>query len=241
MEIYIIIAFLAILGGLIQGVSGFGAGIVVMSVLPYFLSVTSSAAVSSFMSVFLTAMMAYRYRKYINKNDLLLPALFFVVGGTIAIFFSTSIDTGFMKMILGLFLLVLAVYFYFFSSKIKLKADIKTMFICGFISGVCDGLFGVGGPLMVLFFLSLTSSKEEYLGTIQAFFFIVCAYNFIFRVYRGIFTIDLLGFGIISVIAVFVGLQIGNKIVDKIDIEMTKKITYILIGVSGLITFITSL
>ena len=74
----IIIAILisTLLAGFIQGVSGFGAGIVFMSVIPYFLSVISSAVISNFMSVFLNLLMTYHYRQAINKTIIVLPALF---------------------------------------------------------------------------------------------------------------------------------------------------------------------
>ena len=49
---YIAFVISTLLAGFIQGVSGFGAGIVFMSIIPYFLSVISSATISNFMSVF---------------------------------------------------------------------------------------------------------------------------------------------------------------------------------------------
>ena len=101
----IIIAILisTLLAGFIQGVSGFGAGIVFMSVIPYFLSVISSAVISNFMSVFLNLLMTYHYRQAINKTIIVLPALFFIIGGTLSLYFVTMIDTAFLKLILGLF------------------------------------------------------------------------------------------------------------------------------------------
>lgn len=239
--LYVAIIISTLLAGFIQGVSGFGAGIVFMSIIPYFLSVISSATISNCMSVFLNVMMTYYYRKSIKMNLLLVPSIFFILGGTISILFVTKINTDFLKLFLGIFLIVLAVYFILFSNKIKIKANILTMFICGFISGICDGLFGIGGPLMVLFFLSLTHSKEEYLGTISMFFLIVCTYNMILRIFRGIFTISLLPYAILSIFMVFIGLQIGNRVVCKIDDQLLKKLTYVLIGVSGFITFVTAL
>lgn len=238
---YIAFVISTLLAGFIQGVSGFGAGIVFMSIIPYFLSVISSATISNFMSVFLNLMMSYHYRKSMKINLLLMPALFFILGGTISILFVTKINTEFLKLVLGIFLIVLAVYFSLFSDKVKIKANVMTMFICGFISGICDGLFGIGGPLMVLFFLPLTHSKEEYLGTISTFFSIVCTYNMILRVFQGLFTVFLLPYALISILMVFIGLQIGNRVVAKIDDQLLKKLTYIFIGVCGLITFVTSL
>ena len=89
---YIAFVISTLLAGFIQGVSGFGAGIVFMSIIPYFLSVISSATISNFMSVFLNLMMSYHYRKSMKINLLLMPALFFILGGTISILFVTKIN-----------------------------------------------------------------------------------------------------------------------------------------------------
>lgn len=63
----------------------------------------------------------------------------------------------------------------------------------------------------------------------------------ILRVFQGLFTVFLLPYALISILMVFIGLQIGNRVVAKIDDQLLKKLTYIFIGVSGLITFVTSL
>ena len=239
----IIIAILisTLLAGFIQGVSGFGAGIVFMSVIPYFLSVISSAVISNFMSVFLNLLMTYHYRQAINKTIIVLPALFFYYRWYFVTLFCYDDRYSFFKINFRSFLTILAIYFYFFSHRVKITNNIFTMFLCGFVSGVCDGLFGIGGPLMVLFFLALTNSKDEYLGTISLFFLIVCSYNLIFRIVHGIFTLQLLPYALLSLIMVFVGLQLGNRVVCKIDEQRLRKITYILIGFSGIITLLTAI
>lgn len=239
--VYIAIIVSALIAGIIQGVSGFGAGTVFMCAVPYFMGVTTAAAVSNCMSISLNAMMTYRYRQAITTRTIWIPALFFIAGGTISIWFSTGMDNMLLKLILGVFLILLAVFFILFNRKIHIKVNVITMFLCGFFSGVTDGLFNIGGPLMVLFFLAATASKEEYLGTISLFFLIVSSCNFVFRIIRGIFTVALLPYAIAALITVFAGLQIGNRVVDRIDTSRMKKITYGLIGISGLMTFITAL
>ncbi len=239
--LYLSIIFSCIIAGVIQGVSGFGAGIVFMSVVPFFLSLLSSAAISNVMGLVLNILMVYRYRHHIQKEHILIPSLFFIIGSTLSIYGSTYIDLSYLKILFGLFLIILAIYFYFFSEKTKIQANLLTMFLCGFISGVCDGLFGVGGPLMVLFFLALTTRKEDYLGTISTFFFIVCTFNLGLRIYRGLLTIDLLPYSLCAVLFVLIGLFLGNKIVDRVNDQKLKQITYLLIGISGMLTFVTSL
>ena len=100
---------------------------------------------------------------------------------------------------------------------------------------MCDGLFGIGGPLMVLYFLSQTHNTHEYLGTIQTFFFINCTYNTCFRIVNGILGINHIFIMCIGVIGITVGGLIGNKVVDRLDGMLIRKLTYIMIGISGLI------
>jgi hypothetical protein len=102
-------------------------------------------------------------------------------------------------------------------------------------------MFSIGGPLMVLYFMSITDSKEEYLGTIQTFFAICAAYNLALRTYRGLFTMDLMGYALLGVVAIFLGLKLGNRVVDRIDDKMMQKIVCIMIGISGITTFLSAL
>lgn len=239
--IYLIICLSLLLAGFIQGVSGFGAGIVFMSIVPYFLSVTASAAISNFVCLMLEIMMIVRYRNHINKNIIVLPAVFFIIAATVGIHLASNLDTRIMKEILGGFLILLSIYMIVFRSKMNLRPTLLTMFVCGFVSGLCDGMFSIGGPLMVLYFLAITKSKEEYLGTIQTFFGICAVYNLALRTYRGLFTVDLLGYALVGTAAIFLGLKIGNHVVDRINDQMMQKVVCIMIGFSGAVTLITAL
>lgn len=91
---------------------------------------------------------------------------------------------------------------------------------------------------MVLYYLGQTKSKEEYLGTIQALFTITVAYGTVMRVYNHILTpmhLPYIGIGMICIMA---GLAIANKIVDRLDGEKIKKITYAVIGLCGILNIV---
>lgn len=184
--------------------------------------------------------MVYRYRQTINFKKILLPAVLYLIVSTISIIFAKSINQDVMKIILGIFLIALAIYFLFFSKKEVEPKGIVSL-LCIVISGICDGLFGIGGPLMVIYFLAKTHSKEEYLGTVQCFFLINVMYTTAFIIFQSIITVDLLpgiGLGMLGVLG---GLKIANGIVDKLDAELIKKLTYVLIGLCGLSNILTTI
>ena len=226
---------------MIQGVAGFGSAIVMMGVLSYFIAVTPAAAITSATSIFLNALLAYRYRASINRRAIVGPVVCFIGGGTAAIMFMSGFDSRTLKMAFGIFLVALAVFCLFFGDRVKLKANWPTMLACGLFSGICEGLFSIGGPLMALFFLSITHSKQEYLGTLATYFLTVGLYNMVLRVIRSIMTVDLLPYVAAAVVAMVVGLVVGNRITSRIDEDKLKKLTYGMIGVSGIVTVVSCL
>ena len=145
------------------------------------------------------------------------------------------VDQDAMKKVFGIFLVILSVYYLFFnkSQKKELGMAVSVIFIA--ISGVCDGLFGIGGPLMVLFFLSRTESKEEYLGSIQGVFLVNLIYGTMMRMMNHILTPVHLPYIATGMVCILTGLMFANKIVDRLDGEKIKKITYLVIGISGIL------
>ena len=103
------------------------------------------------------------------------------------------------------------------------------------------GLFGIGGPLMVLYYLSTTDDKETYLGTINLVFTITEGYSAIMRYCNGLISLEQSTLILCGFVAVLAGRYFGSRLVDKLDGEKMKKFIYLLLALSGLITFIRAL
>ena len=88
---------------------------------------------------------------------------------------------------------------------------------------------------MVLYFLSVTGSKEEYLGTAAAFFLINGIYNSIFRVFSGILTSGQIPYILTGIAAILAGVTLSHKAVDRLDEGMLRNITYLTIGLTGIV------
>ena len=94
---------------------------------------------------------------------------------------------------------------------------------------------------MVIYFLSITKSKEEYLGTLQTFFVFTSVYNTIVRIIKGIITVEVVPYWLCGFIGMQIGLIIGGKLLKKIDGEKLKKIVYAVIGCAGAWMFISNM
>lgn len=94
---------------------------------------------------------------------------------------------------------------------------------------------------MAGYFLAITDSKEEYLGTINVLFSITTAYQFVVRIASGILTLELLPMVAVGIAAILAGRFLGSRIVDKLDGARMKKIIYAFLAVAGVITILQAI
>ena len=237
--IYISVLITALLAGVVQGITGFGGGIITMLIFPYFFSIQLGAGITGSLGIALCAFVAIRYRRELKVKMALMPALLYIVVSSTVISLAMDVDPALIKKAFGGFLILLAIYYLFVSKSVQnRKLSIGMSIVCIAISAACDGLFGIGGPLMVLYFMSMTTSTHEYLGTIQLFFWFNSVYNTAFRFYKGILLPEHLIFIAFGVIGILAGGVIAGKVVDKLNADTMRKLIYAMIGVSGVLNLI---
>ena len=227
--------FLAPIGaGFIQAVTGFGSGIFMMVFFPMFFPILGASALSSSISLPATCFQAWNYRKVSAWKLILLPAAVYIFMSSVSILLAPYLPTAILKKIFGVIMILLSIYFLTVSGKLKIKATLFSATICGILSGFMGGLFGIGGPPIVIYFLAALDDKEQYLGTLQSFFFITGAYTFIFRCITGIYTVDLIPLSILGTVGIMIGTKLGRKVVNKINVDTMKKLVYLFLGFAGL-------
>ena len=237
--IYAVTAAATLAAGLVHGVTGFGAGIVMMLALPFYFALPQSAGISTAVVLPMCLAMFLRYRKDVNVKKALMPCLVYMPLCSFIIRFSVSVNQALLKRVFGAFLLLLALY-YLLSPKADSRKPLPCYAgpLCAALAALCDGLFGIGGPPMVLYFLRATDSPREYLGTLQLFFLVNCVYNTAFRFVSGVLApahLPLIGLGMLGILG---GMTLGNRLVDRLDAALLRKLTYGMIGVSGLMNLL---
>lgn len=240
--LYLITIVVSFVGALIQGVTGFGASLTIMTFLPYFVALPQAVALSGVIPMVQMAVLVWLYRRYINIRRLVIPTIFYLIGCWLSINYTMSFDPRVLKLAFGLFLIVVSIYFLRFSEMVKVKDTIPVMVSCSFISGICNGVFGIGGPLMVLYYLAASDSMQEYVANIQCCFLVTDIYCLALRAQEGIFTVALLGPSLVGIVAILLGQVVATRIVSKIrDEAVIRRCTYIMVGVSGMIMALTNL
>lgn len=233
----------ATLAGFVQGVTGFGSGIVLMIFLPHLLPIGQSAGVSTLTMLVANIMIVWHYRKFLKWKKLAIPFAIYMTMAICSLFLSRLLSAGYLKSILGLFLIVLSLYYTIMNlHSVTIKTiPIYMMIIFSVVSGFFNGMFGIGGPLMALYFLTISDSKENYLASIQTFFLIDTFIMTSLRFASGILTMENLKFVAIGIIGAIIGTVIANKLVGYLNTRIMTLFIYGFIGISGLYYLLTSL
>lgn len=233
-KLFILILIIIFIASLLQAALGFGFAIITMAFLPLILDYSRALALTQAIGIVSTSYIAIRYRRK-TRWDVLAP---FLVASLIVGFFFTAFSVkapgDVLFVMLGVVLIILAVYFLIFSDKIHITPNKKIGVTMGSVCGVCNGLFALSGPPAALYMLPSIEDKMAYLATIQTYFTIVNIEGLIIRAVLGTMHVTDLplvgaGWGLM-----LLGAFAGVRIMGYIKTDLFKKLVYILIGVNGL-------
>lgn len=226
----------------VQRVSGFGFGIFIMTVLPYLLpSYGEATTLSGLLSLTQSLVIFITHYKYVNCKRLLPMLITFLLVSFFAVRFVANATDTHLKLLLGIILIVMSLYFLFFNGKFKIKPTMKLEISMGTVSGAMGGLFGMQGPPAVLYFLASEKDKNHYLGMLQAYFLIGNVAMTFYRARFGLFTESVAWGWLYAVAGIPLGGYIGKIVFDKLSGDTLRKIIYIYMAISGIIAIITEL
>ena len=131
-------------------------------------------------------------------------------------------------------LIIVSIYFTFFSKRIKVKTTLPVQVTAGTLSGLMGGFFGMQGPPAVLYFVSSEPDKDRYLAMTQTYFLAGNLMMTLARAYNGFFTTTVSIGYVYGIAGVFIGNLIGSWVFRHLSGSLLKYIIYAYIGISGL-------
>lgn len=236
---YILIVLFAMCASFIQRVTGFGFGIFIMTALPFLMpSYAEATALSGMMALITATVTAVQMFRYLDWKKLWLILPVFLVVSFFSIKTVAGLDSHLLRRILGGVLIVVSVYFFFVSGRIHLKPSVPVQAGMGVTSGLMGGFFAMQGPPAVIYFLSCTETKEQYMALISMYFVISNAMMSLFRAGNGFVTATVGKAWLLAFPAILLGVFLGTKVYRRIPIAVLRKVIYGYMAVAGVIAII---
>lgn len=239
--LYIIL--LATGASFIQRTIGFGFGIFIMTALPFLMpSYAEAVTLSGILSLTSATVVMLKYLKFVTWRRLLPMVAAFAIFSTIAISLLERIEGQAMRMILGVMLIIISLYFSFFKDKLQkiIKPTKGWQLGTGTVSGIMGGLFGMHGPPVVLYLVSSEPDKDHYMGMIQTYAVITNISMLAVRVYSGYLTPTVGISYVYGIVGLAIGVLTGNWAYRRIPNRLFTYVIYGYIGISGAIIFLTA-
>ena len=239
--LYIIL--LAAGASFVQRTTGFGFGIFIMTVLPFLMpSYAEAVTLSGILSLTSSTVVMLKYLKYVSWKRILPILAAFLVMSALAVFMLERIEGRTMRIILGLILILLSLYFCFFKERLQkvIKPTSGWQIGSGVISGVMGGLFGMQGPPVVLYLINSEPDKNHYMGMIQTYAVLTNVIMLVTRACNGYLTTAVGTTYLYSITGLVVGVLAGNWAFKRLPDKLFAYIVYAYIGISGLVIFLTS-
>lgn len=230
---YLIISIGSFISGFLQGCTGFGAVMIMMIIFPFFLPITDSIGIANSSTIVGNLHVFFQHRKDVIYKKVLIPSLISIIVNAFATLQSIKTNQQTVRKAFGMFLIILSLYYLIFNKgkKWNLSLPVKLIIIVAY--AIFTAFFGIGGPLIAIYFMNTTKSRSEYLGSIQLFFLITGLFNTIVRISSGLIKIEHLPLIIIGMLGVFISGIVSKSFIDRIEVRQAELLTYLLVGFTG--------
>lgn len=235
---YILMIICACGAGFVQRTVGFGFGIFLIPLL-FLLGVMggdykSIVSLSSMMAATLSLITVWNLRKSLDWRFIWPLLLVYFPTSALFSYVMFETDTTWLKIILGITLILLSIYFTFFKKEeIKIKPNWLNTISLGSLSGLMGGLFSMQGPPVVYYYLSTQDTKEKYMAQTQCFFLLGNLWMTLLRAKEGIITTEVGKNYIIAIAGCLTGMWIGAHVYNKMNKDLLLKVIYIFLAYSG--------
>lgn len=236
-DINYVFLLLALIAEITGTIGGFGSSVFFVPLGNFYFDFYSVLGLTAIFHLSSNLSKIFLFKKGLNKRLLLyigLPSVVFVVLGGII---SKFLNTYFLEIFLGLFLVGLSTFF-LIKSKIIVPAKNRNAIIGGSLSGFSAGLLGTGGAIRGLTMAAFNLEKSVFIAT-SAFIDFMIDFSRTFVYYNNgyIHKHDLKYVPFLLVIGL-IGSFIGKKVLAYIPQSKFRRLSLYLILIIGIVTLV---
>jgi uncharacterized membrane protein YfcA len=218
---------------------GFGAGLIAVGTMALLLPDLQDAVVLLLLVNLPAELWVVRSSwRQISWRGVLVIFIGVAIGIPLGTWWLRSGDAGFLLIVLGVFLVAVGGVFLFIGSPRGRKMPASTAAPVGVLSGILTGLFGTGGPPLILYYQLQGLDKAAFRGNLMAIFLLMTTVRVPSYAVFGLINASRLWSALAVMPAVVIGALVGNGIHLRIEESNFRRLVSAALLVIGLLLLI---
>lgn len=229
----IIILLIVALSALVQGLLGFGFGIVAISLAPLVIGFGNSVSLMAILvavAMFFLVLQTRREFSWRDTKSLLFGALAGIPCGVLLI---VVLDETIMLRCFGMLMLLISAHYFLFSRKSGSEIPDALALPIGFSSGILTGAFNMGGPPMIAYLYSKPWPVDKIKSVMASAYMIISLFR---TPFIGLTSDDLglvLTLTALSVAPIGLFITVGVRLAHRIPVVILKSVVYLYLALMG--------
>jgi uncharacterized protein len=239
--ILILFGIVVLLTHFLEGITGFGCTVLALPFCTMLVGIKTAVPTLVILAWLLSLYVIIIDFKKIVWRQYLKILIFVLLGLPIGIVLFSRLPEQLLKIILGVFMIAVAIrgiYISFRSNAIVKKVPQFILNICLFLGGIVHGAFGSGGPFVVIYATEKLPDKSNFRATLCTLWFTLNTIIIIEDISSAVITVSVIKLLLVSIPFLAVGMIAGNIAHGKINEKLFTKMIYVVLLFSGVFMFI---
>ncbi|MGA1819884.1 MAG: sulfite exporter TauE/SafE family protein [Thermoplasmatota archaeon] len=235
--LWILVVAIVLMAGFVQGLVGFGSGLVMVPVLVLLIEPKVLIPAVLVHGLIMNEILAIEARRHIQAGRVAPILLGGIVGLPLGTYLLVILSPDVIKVMIGTVIVVFGLIL-LSGRSFRIKREKLYTVPIGLVSGLLNGSVSMSGPPVILFFANQNIPKKNFrANTVTYFFFLNVATLFIFTIV-GLITRDVLVLAGVSLPFALLGIYIGTKASKVVNEKVFRRIALILVSLAGLVSLI---
>lgn len=233
------ILLISFIATLVRSTFGFGESLIAVPLLILFLPVEVAVPLSVLLSVLIALIVVIQDHNKIDFPSAKWLILYAIPGIPIGLLLLLFASNFWVELLLGVLLVSYSLYSLLGKEGPAQVTNHRSwLFICGFLSGVFGGAYGINGPPLVVYGKLRGWPANQFRATLQAYFFVASTVSVAGYAYKGLITEKVITSFLYAIPAALPAIFLGRYLNNKLGNSVFYKYVYIgllLIGIFLLI------
>ena len=232
----VFILAISFVASLVRSTLGFGESLIAVPLFLLFLPIEIAVPLSVMLSIIIALVVVIQDHKKIHFESAKWLIIYALPGIPLGIFMLIYGNEGFIKLILGIVIVLYAFYALFAQpNKKQIKNNKLVLFVCGFLSGVFGGAYGLNGPPLVVYGNLRQWDAKRFRATLQAYFLPVSLISVLGYSWKGLITIELSKYFMLALLTTIPAIFLGRYLNHQLKGASFFKYVYIGLIIIGLV------